>query len=230
MGRRQQIVQRAYEIGQALPCGRPAGRPRIRIITGFDAAIADYGNLAVANLTAYAQRHDYQLQIFRDGFDRTRPPPWSKILFTLRALRGTDWVVWIDADILIANQAQRLEPFLSPDHDFIIARHHAPSPHVNTGVYFVRSRFWIRCFLRHVYAQTGVIHHGWWEQIAVNILLEKYRLDRVLVVNEARVFNSLYVSPVPEDLYRRGDFLVHFAGQSDKPELMRRFLSENHRP
>jgi hypothetical protein len=230
MGRRQQIIQHAYNLGQAWRGGRTPLRPRIRIITAFDAAIAGSGNLAAANLSAYAVRHGYDFRSFRDGFDRSRPAPWSKILFTLQALRGTDWVVWIDADILIMNQAERLEGFLSADHDFVIAQHHAPNLHANTGVYFARSRLWVRCFLRHVYAQRSVINHGWWEQAAVNILLDNYRLPRVRVIERARTFNALYASPAAEDVYQSGDFLVHFAGRPDKTELMRRFAAKIDQP
>ncbi|MFA6961807.1 MAG: DUF273 domain-containing protein [Opitutaceae bacterium] len=223
MGRRQKLIQAAYDLGQALPdWGRPK-RPRIRIITAYDDAIATYGDIAAARMRDYAKRHGYDFVVYRDGFDPARPPAWSKILFTLRALRGVDWVVWLDADILIADLDRPLEEFISRDHDIVMARHIKPSPHPNTGVFLLRNRLWVRAFLRHVYAQTGVINHPWWEQVSWNILMEGYRLPRIRVV-DARVFNSLHTSKAPEDVYQTGDFLIHFAGLPDKPSLMRDFL------
>lgn len=204
-----------------LPRWRIGLRPRIRIITAFDAAIACYGEIAAANLASYAQRHGYSLSVFRDGFDPSRPPAWSKILFTLRAMRGADWVVWVDADIMIMDHRRTLTPWLSESHDFVIARHHAPHAHANTGFFFARSRLWVRGFLRHVYSQTHVLHHGWWEQIALNLVLERYRFKRVCFVDEARAFNALYSSKAAEDVYKPGDFLVHLAGLPHKLELMR---------
>lgn len=225
MGRRQQIIQRAYDFGQSLPDWPRPKRPRIRLVTAFNAPIADYGEIAAARMAAYARHHGYDLRVYRDGFDPARPPAWSKILFVQRAFAGADWVVWIDADILIMDLSQPLEQWLSPDHDFIIARHHAPQPHANTGIFFARPRLWVRGFLRQVYAQKEVIHHGWWEQVALNIVLENHRLPRLLQVDNARAFNASFASAAPEDVYQPGDFLVHFAGQPNRASRMREFLA-----
>ena len=224
MGRRQHLIQKAYDLGQALPDWRRPARPRIRIITGYNEVIASYGDIAAERMHAYAKRHGYDFIAFRSGFDATRPPAWSKILFSLRAMRGADWVVWFDADILIADLNRPLESFLTPDHDIIMAEHTAPGPHPNTGVFILRNRLWVRAFLRHVYSQTSVIQHPWWEQVAWNILMEKHCLPRIRVL-PARGLNSLYASQAQQDVYRPGDFIVHFAGLPGKCNLMHRFLA-----
>ena len=224
MGRRQQLIQRGYALLQALPVRAPR-RPRIRLITAYDDAIADYGDIAAKNHADYAARHGYAHHVYRSGFDPSRPPAWSKILFTLRAMRGADWVVWIDADILIMDQARRLESFITPGHDFILGQHQLPNPHANTGFFFVRRRLWTRALLRHTYSLTSVIHHPMWEQIAFNILIDQYRLPRLSKV-PARNFNSLYSGACAEDVYQSGDFLVHFAGQPGKVALMQSFLGQ----
>ena len=126
------------------------------------------------------------------------------------------------ADTLVADPGRPLSHFTSPHQDLILARHQSPIPHANTGVMFLRNRIWIRLLLHHVYAQTQVIHHGWWEQMGLLVLLDGYRFPRVRY-HEARDFNSLYRSDTPADVYRPGDFLVHFAGVGDRPRLMAEF-------
>lgn len=225
MGRRQRLCQLGYDVLQALPCRQP-DRPRIRMITGYDDAIAGYGDLAARNHAAYARRHGYDHRVHRRGFDPARPPAWSKILFTLGSMSGADWVVWIDADLLIADPSRRLEDFIPAGCDFLLARHQAPSPHANTGFYFVRNRWWTRRLLRHTYSLEGVIHHPMWEQTAFNILLDRHQFPRLRIV-PGRTFNSLREGPCAMDLYQPGDFAVHFAGLPAKAGLMRAFLEES---
>ena len=224
MGRRQKLLQFSYDRLAALPRPLADRPPRFRIVTAYDDAIAAYGDIAAADKAAYAARHGYELRVHRSGFDASRPPAWSKIRFVLRELRGADWVVWMDADTLIADHARPLADFVSPDADLVIARHAKPGLHANTGVFFLRNRLWSRLLLRHVYAQTHVIHHGWWEQMGLLLILDGYRFSRVRYEN-ARAFNSLYRSEAPDDVYRPGDFLVHFAGIGDRPRLMGDFAA-----
>ena len=223
MGRRQKLYQLGYDLLQGLPCRRSA-RPRLRLITAYDDAIANYGDLAAGNHAAYAGRHGYAHHVYRHGFDPRRPPAWSKLLFTLAAMREAEWVVWIDADILITDPSRRLEDFIPAGCDFLLARHLAPGPHANTGFYFVRNRFWTRILLRHTYSLEGVIHHPMWEQMAFNILLDRHRFHRLQIV-PGRTFNSLYQGACEADLYRPGDFAIHFAGLPAKAGLMRAFLT-----
>ena len=42
----------------------------------------------------------------------SRPASWSKILAVLSALDAYDWVMWVDADILITNTSMPLERLL----------------------------------------------------------------------------------------------------------------------
>ncbi len=222
MSRRKKVIQFIYNQLSASAVRDRGDAPRIRLITGYDEAIAAYGDIAASNHAAYARSHGYDHRVYRSGFDTARPPAWSKIRFILRSLRGTDWVVWLDADTIITDPGRPLTRFISTRHDLILARHQSPILHANTGVMFLRNRLWIRFLLHHVYAQTQVIHHGWWEQMGLLVLLDGYHLPRV-GYTKAREFNSLYRSDTPTDVYQPGDFLVHFAGIGDRARLMAEF-------
>jgi hypothetical protein len=62
--------------------------------------------------------------------------------------------------------------------------------------------------LRRAYGKEQYIHHPWWEQLALaEALRECGDTVRSRVVHR-RLFNAL-----PEE-YRKGDFIVHYAGYS----------------
>lgn len=229
MSRRHKLIKFIYKVLAGIPRIRAKRPPRFRIVTAYDDAIADYGDIAARDKESYAARHGYELQVHRTGFDMSRPAAWSKIRFVSKAMRGADWVVWMDADTLIADSTRKLGDFVSDDVDFVIARHSKPGPHANTGVFFIRNRLWTHFLMRHVYAQTGVINHGWWEQMGLLLVLDAYRPDRIRY-HSARAFNSLYRSEAEEDVYQPGDFLVHFAGIGNRPCLMRDFAAARNTP
>jgi hypothetical protein len=60
--------------------------------------------------------------------------------------------------------------------------------------------------LRRAYAKVEYVHHPWWEQLA---LAEALRESGDAV--RARVVRRRLLNAFPDE-YRKGDFIVHYAG------------------
>jgi hypothetical protein len=159
-----------------------------------------------------------------DGFDRTRPPAWSKIRFIASALRSNRCVLWSDADALIMNASVEIPPLLLPGIDIVLTEARVPFRHINTGHMLFRSSAFSRLFLALVWRLEAFIHDPSWEQRAINHLVATYRFRRLRVVPN-RLLNAFGHVQNDPDPYRPGDFIIHFPGVSERLSLMQRYAS-----
>lgn len=193
----------------------PAGAARIGVLTAYDAEFSAIGRLAEQSHRRYCRRHGYAFACETTGFDASRKPHWSKILFLRKHLPQFDWLVWLDADTLIMNPAIPAHSFLADDVDLIISEDWKG---INTGVMFIRNTPWSLGFLDRIWDQTGFFDHGWAEQAALRHLLSISAVDR----QHVRVVPHTQFNTYPPD-YRQGDFLLHFSGLPDRLSLMRKY-------
>jgi hypothetical protein len=195
----------AKAIGNCLPAAAGA---RIAVATLYTPEIADIGVLTSEVLCAYAARHGYAALIATRLIDESRPASWSKLLLVEHYLARTpscEWVMWIDADAVVTNPAQKVEDLIDQEVDFLAAEDLPPSP-INLGVFLVRNCPAALDLLRRAYAKVQYIHHPWWEQPAVaEALRESGARLRSRVVSR-RLFNSFAGE------HQEGDFILHFAG------------------
>ena len=70
----------------------------ICVVMGYNDDYQKLGDItSYANL-AYCMRQKYDFRLYREGFDLSRHPSWSKLLFVRDALYNHKWVYWIDGD------------------------------------------------------------------------------------------------------------------------------------
>lgn len=221
----------AFSLAESLsrPAGRlPSATPRpdeILILTAYTRNIADYSRISSDNKRAYARKHGYRFQEITGGFDPSRPPAWSKILFVRRALRTHPWVFWTDSDSLIMNSDVRLESFISPDRDIVLTEALTPFRHINTGQMLFRSTVFSRLFLSIAWRLRVFTQDPTWEQAAINYLLGLRRFARIRIVSN-KLFNA-FAPGIGNDphTYAPGDFIIHFPGMRDKHSLLARYAA-----
>jgi hypothetical protein len=219
--------------------GPPPLSSRITVLSAYDAGFTACGDIARANHAAYCERNDYRYVCRQEGFDSTRPSPWSKLRFIAEELNRADWVFWIDADALFMNPLVQLPSLLDDTVDLIVSRTGSFVPELNTGAFFVRSSVWSRHFLQHWYKQTAFLNHPWWENAALIHLHDlpngpRYLPDRVpqrlgdpdirrhVAVVPHRLFNGMpHLEQVPA-----GDFVAHFAGLPGSIEIRATVLTD----
>jgi hypothetical protein len=83
----------------------------VTVLTAYDAGHAAVGDVSRAN-EAYCRQHGYRFVCRTDGFDRSRAPSWSKVLFIREELPRSEWVFWTDADALVMDSAVPLTRFV----------------------------------------------------------------------------------------------------------------------
>jgi hypothetical protein len=176
------------------------------MLTAYDGPYRVIGEISSSNKEAYCRRHGHRFVCRTDGFDMSRPAPWSKIPFIRQELDAADWVLWSDADALVMNGAVPVTRFVQDCADIVLSGD--PWHGLNTGHMLVRATDWSREFLERVYARTEFLNDSWWENAAVIALYsEDPEVRRHIAVVPNKLFNAY---PYPGGNYATGDFMVHF--------------------
>ncbi|WP_231636411.1 MULTISPECIES: galactosyl transferase GMA12/MNN10 domain protein [Burkholderia] len=110
------------------------GRP-IAFVTLYTPEISTYAHIAEKNFRRYCEQHGHTLYVHR-----ATPPEiglsgtgnWLKPWLLHAYLAHHEWVIWLDADVLIGNQTLRIEPLLA-GKDRLLARDIGQWP-FNSGV------------------------------------------------------------------------------------------------
>lgn len=194
-------------------------KSKIAIISLYNQGYKQVGKYSDWNKYAYAKKHGYDLFLYHELFDLSRPPAWSKIPAIAKHLDDYEWIYWSDADSLIMNNTIKLESLIDNNFDLIITAQ-ASNGVLNTGSFLIRNGNWSRKLLRKIYEQTDFINTtGGWEQSALAYVLSHHKkyYDHIKVLPQ-RTMNS-HIAP-GKGQYQPGDFVIHFYGPRGKEPLM----------
>lgn len=192
-----------------------------------------YVGITIPVMWEYCKANNYGFLCIQDGFEKERPLQWSKVKFVREQLPSYEWVVWLDADILVMNHTVRLETIIEKHAgaEMLVAKEVftgqcIPPQHrenVNTGVMFFKNTRRITDFLTKWWNETSYINHWWHEQGALHEMLKgdyKHFQDDYIKVCDQKEFNSMIIN----DSYTPGDFILHMAGIGHDITLERAML------
>ena len=180
------------------------------------------------NKKNYCLRHGYTFIDDESIWDKSKPIPWSKIILLLKYLADFDYIVWIDADILIMNMEIKIETFIKryPGYDQITGSDWKMQ---NTGVWIIKNTEFSKRFLENVWSNVydeksdPRERYMNWEQGSVIHLMDNNVLNckEKIKVTYPEEMNSYWFNYFP------GHFVLHFAGVRDELEsLIREYYPE----
>jgi hypothetical protein len=128
-----------------------------------------YVDMTRSRLIEYAEKHNYDVEIFNEVLTTERPPAWSKILIIQKMLKTYDFVLWIDSDAVIVDLSADIFNEIDPGRtDLALVEHNYESHSVgNAGVMLIRRTESMLDFLELVWNQVDLIDHPWWENAAI---------------------------------------------------------------
>jgi hypothetical protein len=176
------------------------------------------------NKLLYCDKYNYTFIEDESVYDDSKPIPWSKLHLILKYLPEYDYIVWIDADILIMNNEISLESIIEKYKEYDIICGSCPRM-INTGFLFIKNTEFCKQFLQsvydNVYDPTSDPHERYhnWEQGSFINLYDKNHLEcqTKIRVTVPRELNSYWIN------YEYGDFVLHGAGI--RGELLDYFLN-----
>ncbi len=183
------------------------------IISAYTENIKDYGEICEKSIINYVKENNYACKIYHDGFDKTRHPVWSKIKFVSNNINEYEYLLWIDADAIIANLEFKLESILEKDKELYICNDRMG---INTGVFMIKSSSFSRDLMETIFEQRHFNGIAWQEQSALTYLYTtNYNnlQDKTKFIKQS-LFNSyihrLYNFQYPEGEYTEGSsFVLH---------------------
>lgn len=179
----------------------------------------------------YCKKHGYTFLEGSDRFyDKSRNITWSKIPMLLACLDfSCDYVVWIDADIMIMNTEIKLEDIINnymQQKTFMMCRDNGNQ--INTGFWFAKNNEYARKMLMLIqshpdiqkftndnYAEQGSFMHLYdqnTEQLQEN--------STILSIDEQKIFNCSLC------FYKTGYFNIHFLGVGSRQNLLGQVIEE----
>ncbi|KAF9566423.1 hypothetical protein BGW38_008872 [Lunasporangiospora selenospora] len=198
-------------------CNAPYSDSKCRII----------GPLSYYNRREYTNHHQGRYTLrdeftphFESAIAKGYVPAWAKITILLEELerpdsefpegvRRPDWIFWIDTDVMIANMDIKLERFVDERYSLIITE---DLNYLNAGVFLLKIDDWSRKFMRDIWSHAG---NDFNEQDWIIKLIaahSEYR-DRVKYLPQCS-FNSYWHTKKLYEMFRPGDFAVHWAGHN----------------
>lgn len=179
--------------------------------------------LCVASQEAHAKQHGYTRITDESAYDATRAHSWSKIPLFRKYLGKYDYLVWIDADVLIMNQDRKIEEFirLLPDSKFLLIGRDVNN--LNAGIFVMKNCPLAHEFLEDVWNKTQYLNHEWWEQAAIIDLYgsPKYKSGfEVIPRKYISIMNAFDFRIDSKVHWRPGDFCIHFAGIHHQESLL----------
>lgn len=208
------------------------------------------GDLVAQNHALYAHRHGYRYTMIPRMLDRHRPPAWSKVLAVQDRLESgeCEWVMWMDADVVIMNHSVLLEQSLlsADDRDLIVTPD--ASFGVSSGVWLIRRGEWSRQFLKrwwnlkHFVRSKGLSLSGdnkAFGYLVGQILEDDNEREHIHVIPERCAMNSNAVFLNENALNKKttewmgsttyfhpGDFIAHAAGVDQKELAIQLLVDE----
>ncbi|HWD86292.1 MAG TPA: class I SAM-dependent methyltransferase [Solirubrobacteraceae bacterium] len=138
-------------------------------------AIGDYRSLlsrSALSFERYAERWGWDVVLSTEDLTDGRPAPWAKVKLLQELLHEYEWVLWLDADVVIVDFDADISAEIQSDKDLYLVEHPWLGQYTaNTGVMLLRNCAWTHDFLEDVWAHERYIEHPWWENAAVLDLL-----------------------------------------------------------
>lgn len=168
--------------------------------------------LTLQNKKEYCDKYGYTLITDESMYDSSKPIPWSKILQLQKYLDEYDYLVWMDADMLIMNDMISIESriFKYPEYHIICGSDYKM---INTGFMIIRNSQFSKDFLKMVWEHNyepdsnGNRYQNWEQGSFIHLYDHNY----LGCINKIRI-----TEPIENNSYwynfKKGHFIIHFAG------------------
>ena len=164
------------------------------------------------NKISYCNLHGYDFIEDESVYNPDKPIPWTKIPLILKYIDSYDYIIWVDADILIMNTNIKVEDFIKTyPYDIICGNDWKM---INTGVMIIKCNNFTKEFIKSI--ETNIYdpneHENGrylnWEQGSFINLYDKNFMnckERIHITRPTEL-NSYWFNYFP------GHFVLHFAG------------------
>lgn len=114
-----------------------------------------YRKYVFPSLKKYAEKYSFDLLHYDEKLDSlNRSPHWQKILLMKKHLHNYDWLVWIDADVMVMNHRINIKNYFPENHKMLAYElfDSDTKNDFNSGLFFLKGKNdWSNTYLDQVY-------------------------------------------------------------------------------
>lgn len=189
--------------------------------------ILSYAKYSMLNILTYAQKYGYGMIIYNEPFNTNVSFCWNKIAAILKNLSQHKYLIWIDADAIIANFNISIESLINqyPLTDlFLCLDIYYQKECVNSGVMIIKNTPWSYELFKKVWNSSFEHGHNDQNVIFYEIVKELYPNSKP-ELKFSNYCNRIYhpnVKIFPENSfnthilsYNDGDFILHLMGTKE---------------
>ena len=135
---------------------------RICLVTGWSGEVFErISQFTIPLFQSYARQH--KMRFICGDLSGDRPASWNKIPLIVDCLEFSDYVIWLDSDIVIANFKENIIDDIGLEFFQGLVEHHPIGQDVpNCGVWILTPQ--MLPILASIWREKKYINHGWWEQ------------------------------------------------------------------
>lgn len=134
-----------YEIKDIKPQLNYNPDAEISFVYFYTPNILSYAKYSMLNILAYAQNYGYGMIVYNEPFNKNFAFCWNKIAAILKNLSQHKYLIWIDADAIIANFNTSIESIINPYPStdlFLCLDIYYQKECVNSGVMIIKNTPW----------------------------------------------------------------------------------------
>lgn len=186
----------------------------IAIVATWDNIFEKVIHTAWKNNLQYIKKYDYVCYAGKYEV-KDRLPTWWRWKKAIEVLPKHDWIVLLDADLMIMNHQIKFEDFIDDNYDLIISQ---DVNGFNAGVIFIKNTEWSLQFINRLWTQgySCFSSHSSPDQTALASLLynepkNKWKVLSQKLVNCYLYENYPWLPYYEQGQYNKGDFILHLA-------------------
>lgn len=193
---------------------------KIGIFVSYDSYFKPVADITMPVLARYCERHGYTMSVTQNPLVE-RTLVWDRCLTMMEnCLKGYDWILHMDADVLITNQTVSLESIIEQfpkQHHVVMSK---DFNNLNDGIVFTRGT---------MIAQ--MLWKKWWKMkeevsslAATFKHVENEPKQFLLGWAPQKIFNSYdyseYGLEFPQGDWEQGDFILHLPGMTTEKRVL----------
>ena len=192
------------------------------ILMWYDQPIASYGDINYEINKIYCDKNNIELIRCNKRRHSNRHPAWERIPLILKYINDYDYVMWIDADAFLYNDANNIVDIINDNRNYhFIFSNDIYNNNINTGVYIVKnSQYSIDFLTRWLYDEDLYKNNKyphWWDQ---GVLIEMFNQNILDIKNNCIIFDyGVLQHFYAEEKLPNKPFIFHLAGQSSESRI-----------
>ena len=190
----------------------------------YDDAIKNYGDINYAINKKYCEKYNIDIIVSHTNKYFRRHSAWARLPLILDNIEHYDYLIWIDADALLYNDATNIIDIIKDNIDYnFIFSNDIGNNNINTGIFIVKSSQYSIDFLK-TWAYDNELYEnnpypGWWEQGVLIDMFNQNILDikRNSVSLEYGTLQHFYENELSG--FSKKPLVFHLAGRSNEVRL-----------